>query len=54
LLDHISADAPCSLAHVTDWARAQGFGGSRMIQAIHQLKMDGHIVIDSENIVELS
>jgi hypothetical protein len=53
LLDHISADSPCSLEHVTTWAKSQGFGGSKMIQALHQLKMDKHINIDDENTVEL-
>lgn len=53
LLDHISADGPCSLEHVTSWAKSQGFGGSKMIQAIHQLKVDRQINIDSDNTVEL-
>lgn len=53
LIDHISADGPCSLSHVTSWASSQGFGGSKMVQALHQLKLDKQINIDSENIVEL-
>jgi hypothetical protein len=53
LLDHISADGPCSLSHVTSWASSQGFGGSKMVQALHQLKLDKQISIDDENTVEL-
>ena len=53
LLDHISADGPCSLSHVTSWASSQGYGGSKMVQALHQLKIDNQIGIDSENIVEI-
>lgn len=53
LLDHIAADGPCSLSHVTSWAASQGFGGSKMVQALHQLKIDNQIGIDSQNIVEL-
>jgi hypothetical protein len=53
LLDHIAADAPCSLSHVTSWASKQGLGGSKMIQALHQLKLDKQISIDDENTVEL-
>lgn len=53
LLDHIAADGPCSLQHVTSWASSQGFGGSKMVQALHQLKIDNQINIDSDNTVEL-
>lgn len=53
LLDHIAADGPCSLSHVTSWAAKQGYGGSKMVQAIHQLKIDGQISIDSDNTVEI-
>jgi len=53
LLDHISADGPCSLSHVTFWAASQGFGGSKMVQALHQLKLDKQISIDDDNTVEL-
>ena len=53
LLDHISADAPCSLSHVTSWASQQGFGGSKMVQALHQLKLDKQITINDDNTVEL-
>jgi hypothetical protein len=53
LLDHISADAPCSLSHVASWASKQGFGGSKMVQALHQLKLDKQISIDDENTIEL-
>ena len=52
----IEADAPCSLAHVMHWATSQGFGGSKAVQAIQQLKTDrvietstddeGSIVVD--------
>lgn len=51
--DHIEADAPCSLAHVTSWAKVQGFGGSKMVKAIQSLKDQGIITIDGESIVEL-
>ena len=53
LLDHISADGPCSLSHVTSWAISQGFGGSKMVQALHQLKLDQQISINDDNTVEL-
>ena len=53
LLDHIAADGPCSLSHVTSWASSQGFGGSKMVQALHQLKIDKHISIHDDNTVEL-
>lgn len=53
LLDHISADGPCSLYHVTSWASSQGYGGSKMVQALHQLKIDRQINIDDSNTVEL-
>jgi hypothetical protein len=53
LLDHISADGPCSLSHVTSWASSQGFGGSKMVQALHQLKLDKQISINDDNTVEL-
>lgn len=53
LLDHISADGPCSLSHVTSWASSQGYGGSKMVQALHQLKLDKQIIINDDNTVEL-
>ena len=53
LLDHIAADSPCSLSHVTSWASKQGFGGSKMVQALHQLKLDKQITINDDNTVEL-
>ena len=53
LLDHIAADGPCSLSHVTSWAASQGYGGSKMVQALHQLKIDNQINIDSDNTVEI-
>jgi hypothetical protein len=53
LLDHISADSPCSLEHVTSWAKSQGYGGSKMVQALHQLKQDNQIVVNADNTVEL-
>jgi hypothetical protein len=53
LLDHIAADSPCSLSHVASWASQQGFGGSKMVQALHQLKLDKQINIDDDNTVEL-
>ena len=51
--EHIEADSPCSLKHVTTWAKVQGFGGSKMIVAIQELKAARIITIDDESIVEL-
>lgn len=35
---HIEASSPCSMAGVMRWATAQGFGGSKAVQAIQALK----------------
>lgn len=35
---HIEASNPCALKSVMSWATAQGFGGSKAIQAIQTLK----------------
>ncbi len=53
---HIEADAPCTLKHVIVWASAQGFGGSKTVQAIQVLKNqriietsiddDGTVIVD--------
>jgi hypothetical protein len=51
--EHIQADAPCSLSHVTSWAKVQGLGGSKMVKAIQELKNARIITIDDESIVEL-
>lgn len=37
---HIEASAPCSMAGVMHWATAQGFGGTKAVQAIQALKND--------------
>ena len=37
---HIEASSPCSLAGVMRWATAQGFGGSKAVQAIQALKTE--------------
>lgn len=47
ILNHIKADAPCSYNHVTGWAISQGFGGSKMIDAIHTMLRRGNIDIDT-------
>lgn len=53
ILNHIKADAPCSLTHVTNWATYQGFGGTEMVRTIKQLTTDGWISLqaDEDNIV---
>ena len=35
---HIEASAPCSMTGVMRWATAQGFGGSKAVQAVQALK----------------
>lgn len=35
---HIEASAPCCLSGVIRWASAQGFGGTKAVQAIQTLK----------------
>jgi hypothetical protein len=45
ILNHIKADAPCSMNHVTRWAESQGFGGSEMIDALNAMKDDGTIKV---------
>jgi hypothetical protein len=37
---HIEASSPCSMAGVMRWATAQGFGGTKAVQAIHALKTE--------------
>lgn len=37
---HIEASNPCALKSVLSWATAQGFGGSKAIQAIDTLKRE--------------
>jgi len=37
---HIEASSPCSLVGVMRWAAAQGFGGSKAVQAIQALKTE--------------
>ena len=37
---HIEASSPCALAGVMRWATAQGFGGSKAVQAIQALKTE--------------
>ena len=43
---HIEASNPCSMRSVMSWATAQGFGGSKAVQAIQALK--------NERIIETS
>jgi hypothetical protein len=54
---HIEASSPCSLAGVMRWATAQGFGGSKAVQAIQALKnervIDTYFDDDNSVIVEL-
>lgn len=49
ILDHIKADAPCSYNHVINWANSQGFGGSKMVNAVRQLLQDKVINMSSED-----
>ena len=37
---HIEASSPCCLTGVMRWATAQGFGGTKAVQAIHALKAE--------------
>jgi hypothetical protein len=37
---HIEASSPCALKSVMSWATSQGFGGSKVIQAINTLKRE--------------
>lgn len=57
LRTHIEASAPCMLKGVLNWAKVQGFGGSKAIAAVHALKINGTIFTDfdddGETIVEL-
>jgi hypothetical protein len=50
ILNHIKADAPCSINHVIRWANSQGFGGTQMVNAIQALVRDDYIslVVDAE------
>lgn len=43
---HIEASNPCSMRSVMSWTAAQGFGGSKAVQAIQALK--------NERIIETS
>ena len=50
---HIEASSPCSLVGVMRWATAQGFGGSKAVQAIQALKTERVITtsFDDDNSV---
>jgi hypothetical protein len=37
---HIEASNPCNMRSVMSWATAQGFGGSKAVQAINALKRE--------------
>ena len=49
ILNHIKADAPCSLGHVTGWAVSQGFGGTKLTVALADMLRDNVITIDSKD-----
>jgi hypothetical protein len=49
ILNHIKADAPCSLGHVTGWAVSQGFGGTKLTVALADMLKNNIITIDSED-----
>lgn len=49
VLNHIKADAPCSLGHVTVWAVSQGFGGTKLTVALADLIRDSIISIDCDD-----
>lgn len=49
ILNHIKADAPCSLGHVTGWAVEQGFGGTKLTVALADLICNNVITIDSDD-----
>lgn len=56
ILNHIKADAPCSINHVTGWAVSQGFGGSKFVKAIEQMINNQEITIYNDGnttVVEL-
>lgn len=48
---HIEASAPCCMTSVMHWASAQGFGGTKAVQAIQTLKNERTIEtsIDDDN-----
>ena len=46
---HIMASSPCTLKGVYQWATGQGFGGSKMIQALHTLKIEHIITVEHED-----
>jgi hypothetical protein len=50
---HIEASSPCSMAGVMRWATAQGYGGSKAVQAIQALKAERVITtsFDDDNSV---
>lgn len=49
ILEHIQADAPCSYNHVINWANAQGFGGSQLVNAIRRLLREKTISMYNED-----
>lgn len=50
---HIEASNPCSMKSVMSWATYQGYGGSKMIKAIQELKDARIITVDDESIIDL-
>jgi len=56
ILNHINAVNPCSYVGVINWAKSQGYGGSKMVLAIQNLINDQVIVIhraDGELTIDL-
>lgn len=47
---HIEASAPCTMHSVYTWAVYQGYGGSKMIKAVQELKDQGIIYTDIEEL----
>ena len=50
LLTVVCASAPCSLRHVLTDCKIQGFGGARMVKALHELVRDHIVDIDNGDI----
>ena len=46
---HVEASNPCTWSSVVRWCAHQGYGGTRMIKALQELKESGIISTENED-----